>query len=68
MALDPGQRRAKATKDIASRLAALARVLESPPKDGGGGFEPEMVASFLMARAHSLPRSATSTTAGWSAC
>jgi len=48
LSLDPSQRQAKATKQIADRLAALARVLEAPKKDGGGGYAPQTVAAFLM--------------------
>lgn len=41
LSLDPSRRSAKVTRQIADRLARLARSLE-------GGYEPEQVARFLM--------------------
>ena len=48
LSLDPSQRQAKATRQIADRLAALARILEEPKAQGGGGYAPHTVAGFLM--------------------
>ncbi len=47
LSLDPGRRSAKVTREIADRLAKLARSLE---KDSGSkaGMTPEKVANFLM--------------------
>jgi hypothetical protein len=42
MALDPSRRSARVTREVAERLAALARSLED------SGYQPERVANFLM--------------------
>lgn len=48
LSLDPAARSAKVTREIASRLAVVAKLLEDPVEKGGGGLAPHTVASFLM--------------------
>jgi len=48
LALDPAARSAKVTREIAMRLAVVAKLLEDPVEKGGGGLAPHTVASFLM--------------------
>ncbi|MEO8067366.1 MAG: DNA methyltransferase, partial [Flavobacteriales bacterium] len=49
LSLDPGRRSAKVTREIADRLAKLARSLEGNPGSGTGvTYDPEHVANFLM--------------------
>lgn len=48
LSLDPAARSAKVTREIAQRLAVVARLLESPIPEGGGGLDPHTVSAFLM--------------------
>ncbi|HEY5613596.1 MAG TPA: type IIL restriction-modification enzyme MmeI, partial [Lysobacter sp.] len=47
LSLDPSRESARVTREIADRLARLARSLEQP-SDDGPGHAPEVVAQFLM--------------------